>query len=361
MITFGLCCLVFFGLIRVFITGKNLDLKFVQNMKRQYEFSVDSFQIVLDSYLLYRRAAADDDLGMSETFHPSVVAESVYGDFAAALQHLRQRRICTHRPEEIRGGGLLRYCNLLVRDYIPGSSNDTPSEIARLEKHMCARFFIDFSDSEQQYRKLVGYLDSHFQGENDLKFQYLLVLRRVVDNSTVCLMQHERTMALQLIMSLVRQTLAQNVAGNHSFVAQQPPDLCHECMRQSGKACTDYQPGTAPAAAVNFIGATTSKNGSGTYPPTSVFHTCHVIYNPNSCSIRYQIQDPNYVPYRNRFEGCSCCCFGSVHVTRSFQECRYTPNSASLCCCCPTILQPIYYNSNITCYYRPAGHPAPCM
>jgi len=145
--------------------GRNIELKFVHSMKRQYEFSVDSFQIILDTYLSFRQASAEINRGleMSDSFHPTVVAESVYGDFIASLRHLHQRRICTHKPEEIRGGGLLRYCNLLARDYIPGDFGDSPEEIARLEKHMCARFFIDFSDIEQQRRKLMSYLDSHSQ------------------------------------------------------------------------------------------------------------------------------------------------------------------------------------------------------
>lgn len=34
-----------------------------------------------------------------------------------ALEHLDQRLIDTRRPEEIRGGGLLKYCHLLTRGY----------------------------------------------------------------------------------------------------------------------------------------------------------------------------------------------------------------------------------------------------
>uniref|UniRef100_H2Z3D3 polynucleotide adenylyltransferase n=1 Tax=Ciona savignyi TaxID=51511 RepID=H2Z3D3_CIOSA len=199
-------------------TGRNLELKFVQSMRRQFEFSVDSFQIVLDTYLAFRRAARGQPVEMTPSFHPTIVAESVYGDISAALRHLHHRRICTHRPEEIRGGGLMRYCNLLVRDFTPGDCDENgktvstfgPEMAARLEQHMCSRFFIDFSDIDRQQKKLISYLDNHFAGEDDLKFQYLLVLRRVVDSSTICLMQHERTMILNLITMLVRQTLANN-------------------------------------------------------------------------------------------------------------------------------------------------------
>ena len=37
--------------------GCSVELKFVDNMRRQYEFSVDSFQIVLDSLMLFYKCA----------------------------------------------------------------------------------------------------------------------------------------------------------------------------------------------------------------------------------------------------------------------------------------------------------------
>lgn len=96
--------------------GKGVELKFVDSMRRQYEFSVDSFQIILDSLLLFYQCS---ELPISENFYPTVVGESVYGDFQEALYHLQKKLICTRLPEEIRGGGLLKYCNLLVKNYKP--------------------------------------------------------------------------------------------------------------------------------------------------------------------------------------------------------------------------------------------------
>lgn len=92
--------------------GRNVELKFVHKMKRQFEFSVDSFQILLDSLLTFYGVS---EKHMNEHFYPTVVAESVYGDFGVALYHLNKKLIATRQPEQIRGGGLLKYCNLLVR------------------------------------------------------------------------------------------------------------------------------------------------------------------------------------------------------------------------------------------------------
>lgn len=106
---------------------KNVELKFVDTMRRQFEFSVDSFQIVLDSLLLFYDCAK---LPISENFYPTVIGESVYGDFQEALYHLQKKLISTRNPEEIRGGGLLKYCNLLVKNYKPAR----PGQIKHLQR-----------------------------------------------------------------------------------------------------------------------------------------------------------------------------------------------------------------------------------
>lgn len=188
--------------------GKNVELKFVDSLRRQFEFSVDSFQIKLDSLLLFYECSENP---MARTFHPTIIGESVYGDFATALDHLRNKVICTRNPEEIRGGGLLKYCHLLVRGFRAASE----SEMKSLQRYMCSRFFIDFSDICEQQRKLESYLQNHFVGLEDRKYDYLTTLHGVVNESTVCLMGHERRQTLGLIAMLAVRVLAeQNVIPN---------------------------------------------------------------------------------------------------------------------------------------------------
>ena len=352
-------------------SGRNIELKFVHSMKRQFEFSVDSFQIILDTYLAFRNASSEMNRGleMSDAFHPTVVAESVYGDFEASLRHLRERRICTHRPEEIRGGGLLRYCNLLARDFIPGDYGDSSLDISRMEKHMCARFFIDFSDIEQQRRKLTSYLDSHFQNEEDMKFQYLLILRRVVDNSTYCLMQHERTMVLDLITILIRQTLAENVAQSScesSFVSGGTES--ESCNSGQQKQLSNYH---YPVQQHYVSYHQSDHSSSFIYNPSGADSVCPATH-PRSLSTRNPVSyrsgqrcminhscDPNYANnYRSDSQmiccSCSCCCCA---YSRPCQPSYCASNSGCRDHCYSTIMQPIYYNSsNVACFYQPAGH-----
>lgn len=213
---------------------KNVELKFVDTMRRQFEFSVDSFQIVLDSLLLFYDCA---ELPISENFYPTVVGESVYGDFHEALYHLQNKLISTRQPEEIRGGGLLKYCNLLVRNYIPVD----PKQIKKLERYMCSRFFIDFPDILQQRIKLEAYLRNHFWGieEEPLQYHYLVHLHEVVENSTVCLMGHERRQTLNLIEQLAlqvscreRQKIQQHHHHSTLMLSPSPHQHVHQLTAQ---------------------------------------------------------------------------------------------------------------------------------
>ncbi|KAF7215282.1 terminal nucleotidyltransferase 5C [Nothobranchius furzeri] len=205
--------------------GRNVELKFVDSIRRQFEFSVDSFQIVLDSMLSHYEQS---QLSMSQSHHPTVLGESMYGDFSTALHHLRNKLIATKRPEEIRGGGLLKYCNLLVRAFQPASQE----EFKALERYMCSRFFIDFPDISEQQRKVEAYLQSHFIGEDKSKYDYLQILRKVVNESTVCLMGHERRQTLQLLASMSVRVLAEQSAI--------PDASCVTCYYQPAPYVRDH-------------------------------------------------------------------------------------------------------------------------
>ncbi|XP_013184534.2 terminal nucleotidyltransferase 5C isoform X2 [Amyelois transitella] len=213
---------------------KSVELKFVDTMRRQFEFSVDSFQIALDSLLAFHECA---QLPIGENFYPTVVGESVYGDFHEALLHLAEKLIATRQPEEIRGGGLLKYCALLAKGYRPAR----PDKIKTLERYMCSRFFIDFPELGQQRAKLEAYLRNHFVGreEEALKHRYLLLLHSVVRESTVCLMGHERRQTLALIEAL----------AHREFCVQRtlllPPPGYYVCVCAACAACA-----ACPACAV---------------------------------------------------------------------------------------------------------------
>uniref|UniRef100_A0A8R1I2H4 polynucleotide adenylyltransferase n=1 Tax=Caenorhabditis japonica TaxID=281687 RepID=A0A8R1I2H4_CAEJA len=223
--------------------GRCIELKFVNKMRRQFEFSVDSFQIHLDSLI-------DDFDGCEQK---KVTIESVYGDVHQAMSHLHDRLIDTVKPEEIRGGGLLKYCHLIIRGYKAAK----PWNLRKLERYMCSRFFIDFPDVASQENKLRNYLDSHFGtsfngvsydqwsssgsdtdseastsqatsssnlATGQAKYDFLMLLYRVIDESTVCLMAHERHMTLSMIDRVAFQLSMQcHTPPNFANASSTPP------------------------------------------------------------------------------------------------------------------------------------------
>ncbi|XP_020032458.1 terminal nucleotidyltransferase 5D [Castor canadensis] len=225
-------------------TGKNVELKFVNSIRRQFEFSVDSFQILLDSMLDFY---SNKDAKLTKESCPVVVAESMYGDFQEAMIHLKYKLISTRNPEEIRGGGLLKYSNLLVRDFKPACEE----EIKTLERYMCSRFFIDFPDVADQQKKIESYLHNHFIGEEYSKYEYLMMLHGIVNQSTVCLMGYERRQTLNMITLMALKVLGeQNILPNTDNVTcfyQPAPYLVTEgvyptCYVTSGPPHIFFQP-----------------------------------------------------------------------------------------------------------------------
>lgn len=170
----------------------SIELKFVSKIKRAFEFTVDSFQIQLDSYL-------DEEEDRDISSCKSVQAFSVYGNFEEALHHLNNRLIHTEAPEEIRGGGLLKYCTLLVNGFVPADGET----MHRLEPYMCSRFFIDFPTNEAQYFKVHKYIMRFLQHGDIWKcVNFLNTLNIVVSTQAMCLMEPERQKTISVISHL---------------------------------------------------------------------------------------------------------------------------------------------------------------
>ena len=153
---------------------------------------------------------------------PRVKIESVYGDYVAAKHHVNEQLIITHHPEQIRGGGLLRYCNLLVRGF------QIPKDVDKnnLEKTMCSRFFIDFDSIDNQQNTIDRYLTNHFIGEEELKFDFLVQLKSVLEKNSGCLMGVERRDIINAVtvtayIVMCRHGLSSNMSGVRADLVRQ--------------------------------------------------------------------------------------------------------------------------------------------
>ena len=178
--------------------GRNIDLKFVSRMRRQYEFTADSFHVVLDSPMVFM----DTSNAVTEDFFPNVEVLSVGGDFEEALSHLNNRLIATTNPEEIRGGGLLKYCYMRTCGYQLAHQEGED----QLHQLMCVRFFIDFPTEELQLMKYTKYLATHFN-RPDHCVHFLNVLLAVVSQSR-CIRPYDHLQAQQIICNLIGHHVA---------------------------------------------------------------------------------------------------------------------------------------------------------
>jgi len=119
----------------------------------------------------------------SETDHEPIVVESYYINFDEAVKHLNKRQICVYRPEEIRGGGFLKYCHLVFRGWTHLGQD---SELRAHERDVMAiRFSIDFPGEAAVWRALKCYVDCHFWRERELTFSYLEQVRQTYSRTNV--------------------------------------------------------------------------------------------------------------------------------------------------------------------------------
>ena len=174
--------------------GKNIELKFVDRLKRKYEFSIDSFQLIINDYLEHLQTFKD---GSSANITATVEVESVFGDYQTALRDLKERQIRTKNPEEIRGGGLLKYCYLVSCGYAD------PEEPSTFKKYMCSRFFIDFPEIQRQQMQFENYLANHFSSSDDnSKRAFLACVLSLIQKNSVCLPSRERNKTLSLLNAI---------------------------------------------------------------------------------------------------------------------------------------------------------------
>lgn len=231
---------------------QNLDLKFVDKMNRQYQFSTDSFQILLDSYFQLDGldCIQNGTVELKSTFFPTVQAFSAYGNFSEAEYHLNNRFIKTKSPEEIRGGGLFKYCHLLAKQYKPYYCE----EIEAQERTMCTRFFIDFSEPNRQNSELLKYFHSHYAHasfEGGLEGVYfiehlLTVLRRSAVHVQDCAVRNFENVVNTL------KTIHLCNAGFITLISTPSPTTYRTHARKNSGGYLQSPPATSQSSGVTY-------------------------------------------------------------------------------------------------------------
>jgi len=97
--------------------------------------------------------------------------------------HLNNNLIFIWRPEDIRGGGLLKYCDLTNQHYRVAVTQMMEKEV--LECRMVVRFYMDFPNINDQRREIRKYIYAHFPRRTIKVKSFLIVLLKLIQRSTV--------------------------------------------------------------------------------------------------------------------------------------------------------------------------------
>ena len=113
-----------------------------------------------------------------------------------------------------------------------------------------------------------------------LKYDYLMILYQVVDESTVCLMGHERRQTLALI-----QDLSVQVAGPEYYQDQAPGSgYCSPGSNYSGSSSSQW----STSSSMGGGGKASSSSSSGQYSPMSTSSSCSPSLSPKPAEIPEQ-------------------------------------------------------------------------
>jgi len=113
---------------------------------------------------------ADSPTSIEISLSPKIEVTSLYKDLHQALYHLNNKLIATYEPETMRGGGLLKYCDLLARNY---KLYDIGIMI-HMQRYMCSRFFIDYKTIREQLHVIAQYVSTHYLSSSLISNLYTL-------------------------------------------------------------------------------------------------------------------------------------------------------------------------------------------
>jgi len=129
-----------------------VDLKVVYRASRHYAFSIDSFEVVLNSMLQYRPMMYK--CGGGNLRKADVEVRSTYGNYEEALEHLMSKKLCTRNPGEIHHG-LFRYCLEIAR-------GNSPQNVL-YDLVFTANFYEEFETADAKYfhNALTKFVNKH--------------------------------------------------------------------------------------------------------------------------------------------------------------------------------------------------------
>ncbi|CAI2355972.1 unnamed protein product [Caenorhabditis sp. 36 PRJEB53466] len=150
--------------------GCNVELKFVRNMAREFEFATDSLQIDLAPML-------KEFLNGRE----QVIVKSLFASVDLVEAHISQQRIDTLKPSEIRGGGFLKFCLLKIKGF---KEYRRGRELHVMKREMVETFLRDFDGKLSVIsarHPVIMYMKVHLPRESEeMKMKFINQVQLVV-------------------------------------------------------------------------------------------------------------------------------------------------------------------------------------
>lgn len=154
--------------------GRNIEVKFVHTLERQYKFSIDSWQIDLSKDFLMVAQTYTEHQHLRGDW-PRTTCYCLFPDLGQALSDVETKTIRVLEPESVRGGCFLRYVGLLHKQFSP------PGNYLETELKMISRFLNDFTGANNQARAIESYIHNHMGAVGPaFKCHYLQELERTV-------------------------------------------------------------------------------------------------------------------------------------------------------------------------------------
>jgi len=190
----------------------SLQIVFSSKKSKQIEVNDDNNNSEPSPSRSYSQSEEEEEIVKKEIddecITTPVFVKTYYVSFDDAVHHLKEHLIHVFKPEEIRGGGFLKYCHLIFLGY---KHEDDDEERKTLDRNLMAmRFSIDFEDRHSQWRALKVYLSSHFWKKRIPMIRFLQMVQKIIHQTNL----NDKKVTLDLVQALISQNTRQDEWGH---------------------------------------------------------------------------------------------------------------------------------------------------
>jgi len=151
-----------------------------------------------------------------------IQVKTYYHSWEEAIHNLNEELVDVYKPEEVRGGGFLKYCHLKFLGWelrfpkeLSRSGKDISEKrrkfLQKQENLLAASFLVNFRTQEQQYSAFRSYLLTHFMNQRTKASDYLKFFQQIIPGNKGIAEPNR----LQNVIGLL---YAQMLASNNEYI-----------------------------------------------------------------------------------------------------------------------------------------------